>query len=357
MLGRPVEQLQFDANDVERARTLGAAHGEGWTAIIVGADVAADLAADYLARGVKELRQRARAERSLARDTGQQPTGTVDEHPADTHGAEERVGAEAGAEAVRRVEREAERETRERATRFNLELGRSVYSTLSRVRVDENVLRVLASVGIVGDLGDVAVRGARYGFPGWVTESRQKNGKTKYGYLEKPDAERRASDYLSGATKPGDITGRQIALLAMATLADQDAVAVSNRSWHHIKANGPWAAEVDELLDKLVAENLPGSALTLLGPVLERRRQEQQERSAARRAREEASARLEGVVDRIGELSVEQIDQAERDLDNAWAGWTPRYSTLRGLLAARRQQLTQTSDDNAKEAVEQAQER
>jgi len=32
----------------------------------------------------------------------------------------------------------------------------------------------------------------------------------------------------------------------------------------------------------------------------------------------------------------------------------PRYSTLRGLLAARRQQLTQTSDDKAEEAVEQA---
>jgi len=110
-------------------------------------------------------------------------------------------------------------------------------------------------------------------------------------------------------------------------------------------------------LDKLVAENLPDGAVALLGPMLEKRRQEQQQRSAARRAREEASARVEGIEDRIGELSVEQVAQAEQDLDNAWAGWTPRYSTLRGLLAARRQQLTQTSGDNAKEAVEQAQER
>jgi len=76
MLGRPVEQLQFDANDVERARTLGAAHGEGWTAIIVGADVAADLAADYLARGVKELRQRARAERPSRATPAPSPPGT-----------------------------------------------------------------------------------------------------------------------------------------------------------------------------------------------------------------------------------------------------------------------------------------
>jgi len=109
MLGRPVEQLQFDANDVERARTLGAAHGAGWTAIIVGADVAADLAADYLARGVKELRQRARAERAIARDTGAQPSRAVDGQPADTDAVADAVGSEDQAEEVRRAEREAER--------------------------------------------------------------------------------------------------------------------------------------------------------------------------------------------------------------------------------------------------------
>ena len=43
----------------------------------------------------------------------------------------------------------------------------------------------------------------------------------------------------------------------MATYADQNAVAVSSRSWHDIKASGPWAVEADELLDKLVADNLP----------------------------------------------------------------------------------------------------
>ena len=137
------------------------------------------------------------------------------------------------------------------------------------MRVDEAVLKLLASVEIVGELADVAMRGARYGFPGWVTETTQKNGKTKYGYLEKPEAGQRASDYLRGATKPGEIAGRQLALLAMATYADQNAVAVSSRSWHHVKASGPWAVEADELLDKLVADNLPDGALALLAPVLE----------------------------------------------------------------------------------------
>ncbi len=124
----------------------------------------------------------------------------------------------------------------------------------------------------------------------------------------------------------------------LATYANQDAVAVSNRTWHHIKASGPWAAEVDQLLDKLVRDNLPDGALALLGPVLDKRQQEQQERAKARTTREEASARLDGIEERISELTIEQVDLAEQDHDTAWAGWTPRYSALREL-AARRQQL------------------
>ena len=55
--------------------------------------------------------------------------------------------------------------------------------------------------------------------------------------------------------------------------------------------------------------------------------------------REEAGARLEGLEDRIAELTIEQVEQAEQDLDAAWTGWTPRYSDLRQKLAVRREQL------------------
>jgi hypothetical protein len=206
------------------------------------------------------------------------------------------------------------------------------------VRVDEQVMKILASVEIVGNLGDMAMRGARYGLPGWVTESTLKNGKTKYSYLEKPEAEQRASEYLSRATKPGEVAGRQLVLLVMATYADQNAVAVSSRSWHHVTASGPWARDVDELLDRLVRDNVPEGALALLRSVLDKRRQEQEERAASRKAREEATARLET----IDELTIEQLGQAEQDLDTAWTGWTPRYSTLRQLVAQRRQQLIVT---------------
>ena len=340
ILGRPIEHVRFDGNDVAQARALGAAHGENWHAVIVGTDVAAQLVGDYLARSVRELRQRAHEERKLARDNQASADGSAGSDADDsTPVGGSNNGTASDPEEARRAEREAERQAREEASRFNLELGRAVFASLSRVRVDEPVLKLLASVEVVAELADVAMRGARYGFPGWVTETTQKNGNTKYGYLEKPQAEQRANDYLQGATKPGEIAGRQLALLAMATYADQNAVAASNRSWHHIKASGPWALDADGLLDKLVADNLPDSALALLAPVLERRKAEQEERSAARKAREKAVSRLDSIEQRIAELTVEELDQAEQDLDAVWARWTPEHTMLRDQLTARRAEL------------------
>jgi len=336
ILGRPLGEIRFDATDLEQARALGAAHGEGWQSIIVGADIADQLVGDHLARSLKELRRRERA----ARDVG--ATRTDGSGPAVPRADDCEDPADAGREAekARRAEREAERQAREQATRFNLELGRALYTTLSRVRVDDAVLKILASTEVVSELADVAMRGARFGLPGWVTETTQQNGKTKYTYLEKHEAGQRASEYLARAVKPGEIVGRQLVLLAMATYADQNAVAVSNRSWHQVKASGPWADDVDERLDKLMRDNLPDGAVGLLKPVLEQRQQQREEHAAARRARDEATARLDGIEERIGDLTSEDVDQAEKDLDAAWTGWTPRHSTLRQLLADRRQQLT-----------------
>lgn len=220
-----------------------------------------------------------------------------------------------------------------------------MFTTLSRVRIDEGVLKVLASVDVVGDLGDVAMRGARYGLPGWVREVTQRNRKTKYIYLERAEAEATGNDYLAGAGKASEIAGRQLALLVMAVYADQDAVAASNRSWHHIKVSGPWASEFDELLDGIVREKLPDSAVILLEPVLAKRRQQHEERVTARQRREEAAARLEGIEDQVAELTVEQVEQAEGDLEQAWTGWTPRYSDLRQKLTDRRRQLTDVPGD------------
>ena len=81
------------------------------------------------------------------------------------------------------------------------------------------------------------------------------------------------------------------------------------------------------------------AALALLAPVLEQRKAEQEERSATRKAREEAVSRLDGIEERIGELTVEELDQAEQDLDAVWARWTPEHTMLRDQLTARRAEL------------------
>ena len=74
--------------------------------------------------------------------------------------------------------------------------------------------------------------------------------------------------------------------------------------------SGSWGGEIDALLDKLVRDNLPDSALVLLGPVLDKRKQERQERAAQRKTREVTTARLDGIEERIGELTIEQLDAA-----------------------------------------------
>lgn len=47
-------------------------------------------------------------------------------------------------EEARRAQREADRQAREQATAFNLDLGRAVYAELSRVKVDERAMKILA---------------------------------------------------------------------------------------------------------------------------------------------------------------------------------------------------------------------
>jgi ParB/RepB/Spo0J family partition protein len=334
LLGSSLTEIRFAHDDVEQARQLGAAHGEQHQVIIVGNDVADQLAGDYIARCLKVQRANQRHQRQ-AQAQAQHRAIDARENPVD-----------GDAEQARRAEREAEREARERATAFNADLGRAVYASLSRVKVEERALKILSSVNVTGELGELAMRGARYGFPGWVQAITQANGKTKLVYIDqRPDAQRRASEYLCGATTSGELVGRQLALVAMAVYADQRAVAVSNRSWHDVKGSGPWAAQVGELLDELVSDRLPTPAVALLEAVLADREQQREQALAESRVREAAIARLEGVEQRIAELGAEDLARVREDLELAWAGWDPRQSELRQLVHGREEALAAQASD------------
>jgi ParB/RepB/Spo0J family partition protein len=331
--GRPIRELRFGTEEVQQARTLGAAHGENWKTIIVGNDTARQLAADQIARRLKEARA---GQRRQARTTAGTPTSGETGSAAD-----EQAGGAAADDAARRAQRETDRQDRERAVAFNAEIGRGIYADLSRIAVDERVLKILASVDVTGKLAEIAMRGARYGFPGWVSESTASaSGKTKLIYIERrEEAERRASEYLLGARTPGEIAGRQIALIAIAVYADQHAVAQSNRSWHHVEYEGPWAEDVAELLDEIVAEKLSSGPLTMLKPVLEQRKTQRATAAADKIAREEARARVDGAEQRIPTLTLAELDLLSADVEHGWDRWNDRQSQLRQLIAARRKEL------------------
>ena len=106
-----------------------------------------------------------------------------------------------------------------------------------------------------------------------------KNGTVKHVYLDRGEAQAKAAAFLANASGPGEVAGRQIALLAMARYADERAVAQSARAFHELAPGGDlqWSDEAIELLDELCAEKLPGHVLD--------RGREKREREAAERAK------------------------------------------------------------------------
>ena len=174
---------------------------------------------------------------------------------------------------------------------------------VARLKVDERVVKVLAAVDLHGDLSGIAARGARYGFPGWERETTTKAGKPKVELLERQEAGERAREFLAGAKSAGELAGRALCLIAMAHLADEEAVAMSRRSYYslHVSGHGgvPWGEEVLALVEEIATERLPER---LTAAVRERRHREAEEADEARRAQAareraaaELSAQLEGM--------------------------------------------------------------
>lgn len=246
--------VRFGHEAVEAAEQFGALHraaaGGPWSALITGQDVADRLAADYIHACLQVQRDNRRRVEQAAAERGQATNGDAAPAPP----------SEDELKDQRRREREAQQEARRKAESHNAELGAAIVKHLSRIKVDERVLKVLTTVDLDGDLQRIAARGARYGFPGWTTSVELKNGKTKTEYPAPGAATTKAREFLDGAKTPAEIAGRCIALIVMARHADENAVANSHRSFYqlHVSADGvPWAADVLELIDEIAAERLP----------------------------------------------------------------------------------------------------
>jgi ParB/RepB/Spo0J family partition protein len=288
-------ELRFGREEVEQAEALGALYRSklGYGVLIVGQEVADQLAGDCIARHLK-------AERKHRRELERRSGGETDT-PTE---AGEPVSEEEQKEARRR-ERAAAQEARREATAFNHELGIACAKHLSRIKVDDRVLKVLACVDLHGDLSKIAMRGARYGFPGWTEEVELKNGRRKIEYHGASEATDAARSYLAKAKTGADVAGRALALIAMARYADERAVARSQASFYSIAVYGeglPWSAEVVDLIDEICAERLPDHLTRQ-----QRDRRVEQREAEAERARQ-AAEREQLVAD-----AVERVAEVEPD--------------------------------------------
>jgi ParB/RepB/Spo0J family partition protein len=277
-------QVRLERTAVERAAALQAAHPskDRHTTLIIGSDVAAQLAGDYVAACLKVQRDNARRDRASARETRPAEDGTHGSGAAPTPQTPEERDRRA------REEREAQRQRRAAARTANELLGSALVKHLSTVKVDERVLKILTASPLSDDLARVAARGARLGFPAWVTVEQRANGTVKATYLQTADAETKAREYLAGAKSAAEVAGRSLALVAMARWADEDAVPASQASNYRLEFAGysaerhgvPWRTEADDLLAEILLERLPHDAAT---PIREARAQRDRDRAEQER--------------------------------------------------------------------------
>lgn len=299
----PVDEaaLRFSAQALEQARGLKALHASkhGHAALVVGQDVADQLAGDTIHTMLERQRELAQARRATVT-----PPAGDDDAPTDSDGGPSAEEREAQQAAQRRAEREAEAQARRQAVAYNAELGAAVLKRLAKVRVDERALRILTAVDLHGELDQIAARGARYAFPGWPQETQTKTGKAKVDYLNATDAGDRAREFLAGAKSTGDIAGRAIALLVCAHYAQEACVAQSNRAGYTLRPAGysyaptprglPWTDEVLGELEALAEERLPEHLTAHVREAREEAQREAAEREAAQARAEQADRELRG---------------------------------------------------------------
>ncbi|HEY2768307.1 MAG TPA: ParB/RepB/Spo0J family partition protein [Solirubrobacteraceae bacterium] len=338
LVGREMVEVRFCSERIERARVLGATHQTGYGTLIVGQDVATSLVEDSIAEALKEARAQARHQREVEKERRAAGAGNTDGSGDD---GDEPQGAGDGESAAPdpEAQRQAKRETREEAIRFNLDLGVLAFKHLPKIKVDERVLRILASVDLARSLREIASRGARLCLPGWVTQTLQRNEKMKTTYMETYDAERRAAGLLEGAESAGDIAGRALTLIALASLAnEQDAVPQSRRSYHTLTFRGPWAVQAERDLNAIVRERIKEGQLPALDEVLTERIAKDEQDIAHEQEIASATVRLESASDRLSELDEKELDQAISDADLTWGEYHPKTRELRTQIDTVREQ-------------------
>jgi ParB/RepB/Spo0J family partition protein len=354
--GRSLDGVFFTPDLVEQARLLGALHKlDEWSALTVGQDVADRLAEDFIANNLKTLRANLKREREAQKAHGAaapagRPAAQDNGRSAKTETPQQRAER---MEQEAQAQRKEQEDKREKATRFNAALGLLAFKHLPKIKVDEQVLRVLASVNLGGDLRGIAARGARLALPGWFTQTTTaSSGKTKTVYLEPQEASDRASRFLSAAQSASDMAGRALTLIVLASFADEDAIAVSRQSHYGLYFSGPWAGQAERDLNALVRERIKEGQLPELDGILAERIAQDQEAARLDAEISESQARLDALTDQLDQLDTDGLDQALIDAEIAWGRFNPKTLKLRN--ERERRGSTETSPEDSQSDTEEA---
>jgi ParB/RepB/Spo0J family partition protein len=292
-------EVRFDRDLLGQALALKAAHlsANKTEAIIVGADVACQLAGDYIARVLETQRKHEQAHGENAARASSPRSHPAEATIASSEEAEVTPApSEQEIEAGRKRALEEDRRLRDETIAANQRLGAALVKHFGKAKVDERALKILTSAPLAGDLARIAARGARLAFPGWAQLETRKNGSTKAEYLDYLAGEAKAQEFLAGANTAAEIAGRTLALLAAARWAkEQHAVPNSHASNYTLRFTSysergmPWQGEAEDLLDEILVEKLPPE---VADPI-----REAKERREAHRAEEERREReRDGVV-------------------------------------------------------------
>jgi hypothetical protein len=228
-----------------------------------------------------------------------------------------------------------------------------VYGKLSRIKVDERVLKVLSAVGFHADLDQLAARGARYGFPGWPLETTTAGGKPKTDYPGTRESGAKAREYLAGAKTAADIAGRLFALVVMAVYARQEAVAMSAQVGYDVRFHHetlPWSADVVALVEQIAEERLPQP---LTDPRKAARKQAERDERERRKADRVAVAAKKELVEQLSAMTApERLTALEQF--RAEHGWGEHYWDLQSTVATlnRADEEASASVDAETEAAE-----
>jgi ParB/RepB/Spo0J family partition protein len=322
--------VRFEHPEFEQADALGVAHKDRWgrSGLIVGQDVADQLASDYLARALKRAREDKRRREQWAAQDATNANPAAGEAAAGTR----QPTAEERAEQAR-VERAATIAARVEGQKHAIELGAAVFKSMSRVKVDARVLRILTSIDVADRAVKIARAGARYGFPGWVTETETKPGKVKRTYLDGKELADKTAEYLAGATTDGEIAGRVLALLTMAVMVDENKlVAQSNQTYETVRAGRelPWSETALADLRDLAVDRLPEHLTVAL--------REQRD------AQDKAAERLAKALKDPGSLTDEQAEQAGQDAALLYGTYSSTHLEVQRTIRAARELARRKTD-------------